>query len=53
MMSSIEQVLNEKIVQMGVAAHISQLGWQFAEDETLGRPFESVFLQDDLLDAPR
>jgi type I restriction enzyme R subunit len=51
MMSSIEQVLNEKIVQMGVAAHISQLGWQFAEDETLGRPFESVFLQDDLLDA--
>jgi type I restriction enzyme R subunit len=51
MMSSIEQVLNEKIVQMGVAAHISQLGWQFAEDETLGRPFESVVLQDDLLDA--
>jgi type I restriction enzyme R subunit len=51
MMSSIEQVLNEKIVQMGVAGHISKLGWQFAEDETLDRPFESVFLQDDLLDA--
>jgi type I restriction enzyme R subunit len=51
MMSSIEQVLNEKIVQMGVAGHISKLGWKYAEDETLDRPFESVFLQDDLLDA--
>ncbi len=50
-MSSIEQVLNEKIVQMGVAGHISKLGWQFAEDETLGRPFESVFLVEDLLAA--
>lgn len=48
MMSAIEKVLNEKVVQMGVAAHISKFGWQFAEDETLGRPFESVFLQDDL-----
>lgn len=51
MMSAIENSLNEKIVQMGVASHISKLGWQFAEDETLGRPFESVFLQDDLIAA--
>jgi type I restriction enzyme R subunit len=50
-MSSVEKTLNEKIVQMGVAAHVSKLGWQFAEDETLGRPFESVFLVDDLLAA--
>jgi len=48
-MSAIEKTLNEKVVQMGVASHISKLGWQFAEDETLGRPFESVFLQDDLI----
>ena len=48
MMSAIEKTLNEKVVQMGVASHISKLGWQFAEDEILGRPFESVFLQDDL-----
>jgi hypothetical protein len=33
MMSAIEKTLNEKVVQMGVAAHISKLGWQFAEDE--------------------
>ena len=49
MMSVYEKTLNEKVVQMGVASHISKLGWQFAEDETLGRPFESVFLQDDLI----
>jgi type I restriction enzyme R subunit len=49
MMSAIEKTLNEKVVQMGVAAHISKLGWQFAEDVNLGRPFESVFLQDDLI----
>jgi type I restriction enzyme R subunit len=49
MMSSVEKALNEKIVQMGVAAHVSKLGWQFAVDETLGRAFESVFLVDDLL----
>ena len=48
-MSVYEKTLNEKVVQMGVASHISKLGWQFAEDETLGRPFESVFLQDDLI----
>jgi type I restriction enzyme R subunit len=50
-MSAYEKTLNEKVVQMGVAAHISKLDWQFAEDETLGRPFESVFLQGDLITA--
>lgn len=51
MMSEIEKTLNEKVVQMGVASHISKLGWKFAEDETLGRPLESVFLQDDLVSS--
>jgi type I restriction enzyme R subunit len=50
-MSLIENRLNERTIQMGVAAHISKLGWQFTEDETLHRPFESVFLLDDLLGA--
>jgi type I restriction enzyme R subunit len=50
-MSAVEKTLNEKVVQMGVAAHISKFGWQFAEDETLGRPLESVFLQDDLVSS--
>ena len=36
---------------MGVASHIEKLGWKFDEDETLGRPFESVFLHDDLMAA--
>lgn len=50
-MSSIEDGLNEKIVQMGLANHISKSGWQFAEDETLGRPFESVFMYEDAVKA--
>jgi type I restriction enzyme R subunit len=50
-MSVYEKSLNEKVVQMGVASHISKLGWQFADDETLGRAFESVFLQEDLIAA--
>jgi type I restriction enzyme R subunit len=40
-MSAYEKTLNEKVVQMGVAAHISKLDWQF----------ESVFLQGDLITA--
>jgi type I restriction enzyme R subunit len=44
-----EKALNEKVVQIGVAIHISKLGWQFAEDETLDRPIEGVLLQDDLV----
>jgi len=49
MMSQIEKSIDEKMVQMGLAKHLSGLGWMWAEDETLGRPFESVFLSDDLV----
>ena len=48
MMSQIEKSFDEKMVQMGLAEHLSRLGWVWAEDETLGRPFESVFMLDDL-----
>jgi type I restriction enzyme, R subunit len=43
-----EKDADEKMVQMGLADHVSKLGWQYADDETLGRPFESVFLEGDL-----
>ena len=48
MMSLIEKNFDEKIVQMGLANHLSKIGWIRVEDETLGRPFESVFLSDDV-----
>ena len=48
-MSQIEKSIDEKMVQMGLADHLSRLGWVWAEDETLGRPFESVFLSDDVI----
>ena len=51
MMSQIEKTIDEKMVQMGLADHLSRLGWVWAEDETLGRPFESVFLTDDVTNA--
>ena len=47
-MSQIETTIDEKAVQMGLAKHISTLGWEWADDESLGRPFESVFMLDDL-----
>jgi len=40
--------LNEATVQYGFAKHLEQFGWQFADDETLGRPLDGVFLIDDL-----
>jgi type I restriction enzyme, R subunit len=49
MMSLVEKSIDEKMVQMGLADHLSRLGWVWAEDETLGRPFESVFLSDDVI----
>ena len=49
MMSQIEKSIDEKMVQMGLADHLSRLGWVWAEDETLGRPFESMFLSDDVI----
>lgn len=51
MMSQIEKSIDEKMVQMGLADHLSRLGWVWADDETLGRPFESVFLGDDVTKA--
>ena len=47
-MSHVEKSIDEKAVQMGLAKHISTLGWEWADDESLGRPFESVFMLDDL-----
>ena len=49
MMSQIEKSIDEKMVQMGLADHLSRIGWVWVEDETLGRPFESVFLSDDVV----
>lgn len=51
MMSYIENELNEKVVQLGLAEHISKLGWKLGVDESLGRPFETVFIQQDLMKA--
>jgi type I restriction enzyme R subunit len=49
MTSSIEARLNEKVVQKGLALHISTLGWKLTEDdELLNRPFENVFMNEDL-----
>jgi type I restriction enzyme R subunit len=50
MTSSIEAKLNEKVVQKGLALHISTLGWKLTEDdELLNRPFENVFINEDLI----
>jgi len=51
MMSYIENELNEKVVQLGLAEHISKLGWKLAIDESLGRSFETVLIQEDLIKA--
>jgi type I restriction enzyme R subunit len=40
--------INEKIIQNGIAAELQKLGWQLADDESLGRPFDGVFLFPDL-----
>lgn len=49
MTNSIETKLNEKVVQKGLAQHISTLGWDLTEeDELLNRPFENVFNHSDL-----
>jgi hypothetical protein len=49
--SEFEKNIDERMVQMGLAAHISKLGWELAEDETLQRPFESAFLVNDVTSA--
>ena len=40
--------LNEATVQYGLAKHLEKFGWVYADDETLGRPVDGVFLADDL-----
>ena len=40
--------INEKTIQNGIASEIQKLGWKLADDETLGRPVDGVFLFDDL-----
>ena len=47
-MPQMDKSVDEQMVQMGLASHIADLGWEYADDETLGRPFESVFLVDDV-----
>ncbi len=51
MTSLFEKHADEKMVQMGLADHVSKLGWKYSDDESLLRPFESVLLTDDLLDC--
>ena len=43
--------LNEATVQYGLAKHLERFGWVYADDETLGRPVDGVFLADDLEDS--
>ena len=40
--------VNEAMVQFGLAQHLTKLGWVYADDETLGRDVDGVFLVDDL-----
>ena len=42
---------DEKMVQMGLADHVSKLGWVYADDESLPRELESVLLNDDVSKA--
>jgi type I restriction enzyme R subunit len=51
MSSKFEKDADEKMVQMGLAAHVLKLGWAHADDETLLRPLESAFLVDDVTQA--
>jgi len=51
MSSQFEKDADEKMVQMGLAGHVSKLGWAYADDETLLRPLENVFLLDDVIQA--
>jgi hypothetical protein len=51
MSSQFEKDADEKMVQMGLAVHVSKLGWTYADDESLHRPLESVFRADDVMQA--
>jgi len=49
--SMFEKDADEKMVQMGLAGHVSKFGWAYADDETLLRPLESIFIVDDVNQA--
>jgi type I restriction enzyme R subunit len=40
--------LNEATIQYGLAKHLESLGWVYADDESLGRPVDGVFIAGDL-----
>jgi type I restriction enzyme, R subunit len=40
--------LNEATVQYGLAKHLESMGWLYADDETLSRPVDGLFLSSDL-----
>jgi type I restriction enzyme R subunit len=44
-----EKDADEKMVQMGLADHVSKFGWVFADDESLLRPLESVLQVEDVV----
>jgi len=46
--SVVENELNERVVQLGLAEHISKQGWTLAIDDSLGRPLETVVNLGDL-----
>lgn len=51
MSSLFEKDADEKMVQMGLADHVSKLGWVYADDESLPRELESVLLNEDVSKA--
>jgi len=51
MTPNFEKDADEKMVQMGLADHVSKLGWVYADDESLPRALESVLLNDDVSKA--
>ena len=51
MSPNFEKNADEKMVQMGLADHVSKLGWVYADDESLPRELESVLVNGDVLKA--
>ena len=41
--------LNEATIQYGLAKHLENLGWVYADDDSIGRGVDGVFILDDLL----
>ncbi len=40
--------LNEATIQYGLAKHLEKLGWVYADDDSIGRGVDGVFILDDL-----